>query len=124
MNKSDYRASFYPPAKDYEETETSLENLMRSVYGDVDAEEMADLKAQREERFRVRREKATKDSRTLLRRVNRPVCRRDMITCMDLAIMERVSAYEKNPGTGTAALLVATIICKNMLMDGPLHEGA
>ena len=118
-----YRSPFYPPSKDYEESEAGIERLMKAVYGDIDPEEMADLKAQRLERIRVRREKATKDAQKMLRQVNRPVCRRDMLTAMDTAIMARVSAFEKKSDMANAALLLATIICKNILTDGPLHEG-
>lgn len=118
-----YRSPFYPPSKDYEESEAGIERLMKAVYGDIDPEEMADLKAQRLERIRVRREKATKDAQKMLRQVNRPVCRRDMLTAMDTAIMACVSAFEKKSDMANAALLLATIICKNILTDGPLHEG-
>ena len=118
-----YRSPFYPPSRDYEESEAGIERLMKAVYGDIDPEEMADLKAQRLERIRVRREKATKDAQKMLRQVNRPVCRRDMLTAMDTAIMARVSAFEKKSDIANAALLLATIICKNILTDGPLHEG-
>jgi hypothetical protein len=118
-----YRSPFYPPSRDYEESEAGIERLMKAVYGDIDPEEMADLKAQRLERIRVRQEKATKDAQKMLRQVNRPVCRRDMLTAMDTAIMARVSAFEKKSDMANAALLLATIICKNILTDGPLHEG-
>ena len=118
-----YRSPFYPPSKDYEESEAGIERLMKAVYGNIDPEEMADLKAQRLERIRVRREKATQDAQKMLWQVNRPVCRRDMLTAMDAAIMARVSAFEKKSDMANAALLLATIICKNILTDGPLHEG-
>ena len=116
-----YRNPFYPPAKDYEESEASIEKLMKAIYGDVDAEEMADLKAQRLERMRIRREKATQKAQKMLRDVSRPICRRDMLAAMDTAIMTRVSAFEKHTDIRNAALLLATIVCKNLLTDGPLH---
>ena len=116
-----YRSLFYPPAKDYEESEASIEKLMKAVYGDLDPEEMADLKAQRLERIRARRDKATKEAQAMLRKAGRPVCRRDMLTAMDTAIMTRVSSFEKSTDMKNAALLLATIICKNLLTDGPLH---
>lgn len=119
-----YRSPFYPPSKDYEESEAGIERLMKAVYGDLDPEEMADLKAQRLERMRTRREKAAKEAQTMLRKVGRPVCRRDMLTAMDTAIMARVAAFEKKADMPTAAMLLATIICKNILTDGPLHEEA
>ena len=118
-----YRSPFYPPSKDYEESEAGIERLMKAIYGDLDPEEMADLKAQRLARMRARRDKATKDAQAMLRKVGRPVCRRDMLTAMDTAIMTRVAAYEKTSDIRNASLLLATIICKNILTDGPLHEG-
>ena len=118
-----YRSPFYPPSKDYEESEAGIERLMKAVYGDLDSEEMADLKEQRLARMRARRDKATKDAQVMLRKVGRPVCRRDMLTAMDTAIMARVAAYEKTSDIRNASLLLATIICKNILTDGPLHEG-
>lgn len=124
MEQIGYRSPFYPPSKDYEESEAGIERLMKAVYGDLDPEEMADLKAQRLERIRTRREKATKEAQAMLRKVGRPVCRRDMLTAMDTAIMARVMAFEKKADMGNAALLLATIICKNILTDGPLHEEA
>ena len=119
-----YRSPFYPPAKDYEESEASIERLMKAVYGDIDPEEMADLKAQRLERLRQRRDKATKEAQKMLRQAGRPVCRRDMLTAMDSAIMTRVASFEKKADMANAALLLATVICKNILTDGPLHEEA
>ena len=124
MEQIGYRSPFYPPSKDYEESEAGIERLMKAVYGDLDPEELADLKAQRLERIRTRREKATKEAQVMLRKVGRPVCRRDMLTAMDTAIMARVMAFEKKADMGNAALLLATIICKNILTDGPLHEEA
>ena len=118
-----YRSPFYPPSKDYEESAAGIERLMTAVYGDLDPEEMADLKEQRLARMRARRDKATKDAQAMLRKVGRPVCRRDMLTAMDTAIMTRVAAYEKTSDIRNASLLLATIICKNILTDGPLHEG-
>lgn len=123
MNREEYRASFYPPARDYQETEKGMERLMRSVYGDLSPEDMADMKTQRLERIRVRREKATGEAKKMLRQVNRPVCRRDMMAAMETAIMNRVAAFEKTADIRNAAMLLATVICKNILMDGPLHEG-
>ncbi len=68
-------------------------------------------------------EKATKEAQAMLRKAGRPVCRRDMLTAMDSAIMTRVASFEKKADMANAALLLATIICKNILTDGPLHEG-
>ena len=119
-----YRSPFYPPSKDYEESEAGIERLMTAIYGDLDPEEMADLKEQRLARMRARREKATKEAQAMLRKAGRPVCRRDMLTAMDSAIMTRVASFEKKADMANAALLLATVICKNILTDGPLHEEA
>ena len=119
-----YRSPFYPPSKDYEESEAGIERLMKAIYGDLDPEEMADLKEQRLARMRARREKVTKEAQAMLRKAGRPVCRRDMLTAMDSAIMTRVASFEKKADMANAALLLATVICKNILTDGPLHEEA
>ena len=124
MEQVGYRNPFYPPSKDYEESEAGIERLMKAVYGDLDPEEMADLKAQRMERIHARRDKATKEAQAMLRKAGRPVCRRDMLTAMDTAIMARVAAFEKKSDMPNASLLLATVICKNILTDGPLHEEA
>ncbi len=122
MKQTGYCNPMYPPKKDYEETEANIEKMMRAVYGDLDPEEMADLKAQRAERIRARLDRGKKDAQKMLRDVGRPVCRRDMLAAMQTAIIDRVSAFARNPEIRTATLLLATIICKNILTDGPLHE--
>ena len=104
-----------------EEYEASIEKLMKAVCGDLDPEETADLKARRIERFKARRERAVKSAQKMLRQVNRPVGRRDMLSAMDTAVMNRVSAYEQQTDMRNASLLLATVICKNLLTDGPLH---
>ena len=123
MSREENRDSFYPPARDYQESEKGIDQLIRSVYGDLSPEDMADVKAQRMQRIRLRREKATKEAQKILREVNRPVCRRDMMAAMDMSIMNQVRAFEKTKDIRNAALLVAIVVCKNILTDGPLYEG-
>ncbi len=67
-------------------------------------------------------ETGLKKAKAMLRQANRPVCRRDMIVAMDMAIMRQVKNFETMETPPEAAELVALVICKNMLMDGPLHE--
>ena len=107
---------------DYEETGAGIEGLMKSLCGGLDPEEMADLKQQRLARMRARREKAAKEAQALLRKANRPVRRRDMLNAMDTAIMTQVDSFEEKANTTNALLLLATVICRNILTDGPLHE--
>ncbi len=107
----------------YEETEANIERIMRELFGELDPEEMADLRAQHAERIRARTEKAKKDAQKMLRDAGRPVCRRDMLRAMQAAILERVNIFERNPEIKNAAALLAIIICRNILTDGPLHEG-
>ena len=148
-----YRSPFYPPSKDYEESEAGIERLMKAIYGDLDPEEMADLKEQRlvlgKELIRAASDhgmsvkpcaegdelapfgadcggcmRISDYEKAMLRKAGRPVCRRDMLTAMDSAIMTRVASFEKKADMANAALLLATVICKNILTDGPLHEEA
>ena len=122
MEQIGYRNPMYSPDRDDEETEANIEKMMRAVYGDLDPEEMADLKAQRAERMRARLNRGKKAAQKMLRDVGRPVCRRDMLLAMRLAIMDRFNTFEKKPDVKNAAMLLATIICRNILTDGPLHE--
>lgn len=102
--------------------ETDMEQLLKSLLGNIDSEEMADLVARSYERRIVRKDTALKNAQAILRKAQRPVRRQDMLIAMELAIMDRVCIFEKNADIGNSILLFATIICKNMLTDGPLHE--
>lgn len=53
---------------------------------------------------------------------NRPIRHRDLLDSMEIAVLTRVDAFDRNPNSETALMLAATIVCKNILMDGPLHE--
>ncbi|MBQ6507684.1 MAG: hypothetical protein IJI08_10245 [Clostridia bacterium] len=114
----------YPINKILEEEDAATERLYNAIFGDMDEEELKDYQARRNERFRQQRENALKKARALLRQMNRPVCRRDMLMAMEMAIMHQVKSFETMQTPPEAAELVALVICKNMLMDGPLHEGA
>ena len=48
MSREENRDSFYPPVRDYQESEKGIDQLIRSVYGDLSPEDMADVKAQPE----------------------------------------------------------------------------
>ena len=119
MEMMGYRNPLY---EGYEEPEETLEKMMRAIYGDLDREEMEDLKARREERMRIEREKMARIAQGLLRKAGRPVRRADMLTAMDLAISQRVRIFQTKQDIRNAIMLLATIICKNILTDGPLHE--
>ncbi len=122
MEQIGYRNPMYSPDQDDEETEANIEKMMRAVYGDLDPEEMADLKAQRAERMRARLNRGKKAAQKMLRDMGRPVSRRDMLLAMRMAIIDRFNTFEKKPDVKNATMLLATIICRNILTDGPLHE--
>jgi hypothetical protein len=44
-----------------------------------------------------------------------------MLMAMEMAIMRQVKNFETMETPPEAAELVALVICKNLLMDGPLH---
>ena len=111
----------YPIGKIIEEETAANGRLLKTIFGDMDQEEYEDYQAQRAERFRQKRETALKKARALLRQMNRPVCRHDMLMAMEMAIMRQVKNFETMETPPEAAELVALVICKNLLMDGPLH---
>ena len=102
--------------------EKKIENFYRTLYGDLTRDEIRSLRNEHSEKNRIRLEKGKKAAMATLRQVNRPVRRDDMLATMDVSIMSRLSAYEATPAPDTALMLIATIICKNILIDGPLHE--
>ena len=112
----------YPVNRMLDEEEASSERLLKALLGDMDQEEYEDYMSRSAERRRKQMETGLKKAKAMLRQVNRPVCRRDMIVAMDMAIMRQVKNFETMETPPEAAELVALVICKNMLMDGPLHE--
>ena len=112
----------YPVNRMLEDEDASSERLLKSLLGDMDQEEYEDYMTRSAERRRKQMETGLKKAKAMLRQVNRPVCRRDMIVAMDMAIMRQVKNFETMETPPEAAELVALVICKNMLMDGPLHE--
>ena len=114
----------YPVEKMLEEEDASNERLLKAIFGDMDQEEYEDYRARSAERWQKRKDEGLKKARALLRQMNRPVCRRDMLMAMDMSIMRQVENFRRMETPPEAAALVALVICKNMLMDGPLHEGA
>ena len=105
-------------------SETDMEYLLKSLLGNIDPEEGADLIARNYEKRIARKGITLKAAQNILRHAQRLVGRRDMLTAMEIAIMDRVCAFEEKADLVNSILLFGTVICKNMLMDGPLHEGA
>ena len=122
MNMKPYCVG-YPVNRMLEDEDAANERLLKAILGDMDQEEYEDYMARSAERSRKQRDAALKKARAMLRQMNRPVCRRDMIMAMDMAIMRQVKNFETMETPPEAAELVALVICKNMLMDRPLHEG-
>ena len=112
----------YPVNRMLDEEDASSERLLKALLGDMDQEEYEDYISRSAERRRKQMENGLKKAKAMLRQVNRPVCRRDMIVAMDMAIMRQVKNFETMETPPEAAELVALVICKNMLLDGPLHE--
>ena len=123
MEMIGYQNPFYPAEPGSGDSEIGMELFLKSVGFGLDDEEMNDLKEQKKERDRLRRERASKHAQRMLKRANHPVNREDMLNAMDTAIMQRVNAFEQNSGIRNATMLLATIICRNILTDGPLYEG-
>ena len=101
---------------------SDYENTARAFLGELDEEEEADIAARREKKQLERREAAVRSAQALLRQANRPVKRRDMLNAMEDAIRGWVAAFEKHAEIRTAVMLLAMVICKNILADGPSKE--
>jgi len=117
-----YQNPLCPEGIDYEDETVEIEKRIKAICGELDPEEAADLRAQRKEIVHDRKKRATDSAQALLRKYNRPVKRKDLLGAMDTAIMERVWYFEKKPDISNAMRLLATVICKNILADGPLYE--
>lgn len=101
---------------------SDYETTARAFLGELDEEEAADIAARREKKQLERREAAVRSAQALLRQANRPVKRRDMLNAMEDAIRGWVAAFEKHAEIRTAVMLLAMVICKNILADGPLKD--
>ncbi len=101
---------------------SDYETTARAFLGELDEEEEADIAARREKKQLERREAAVRSAQALLRQANRPVKRRDMLNAMEDAIRGWVAAFEKHAEIRTAVMLLAMVICKNILADGPLKD--
>ena len=101
---------------------SDYETTARAFLGELDEEEEADIAARREKKQLERREATVRSAQALLRQANRPVKRRDMLNAMEDAIRGWVAAFEKHAEIRTAVMLLAMVICKNILADGPLKD--
>ena len=101
---------------------SEYENTARAFLGELDEEEEADIAVRREKKQLDRRKAAVRSAQALLRQANRPVNRNDMLAAMEDTIMGWVAAFERNAEIPTAVMLLAMVICKNILLDGALKE--
>ena len=99
-----------------------MERFLNAVLGGMDQDEYEDMIARNAERRKAQKDAALKSARAILRQANRPVRRRDMLSAMEDAVMRHVSNFERMSTVPQAVSLIATVICLNMLKDGPLHE--
>lgn len=116
--------SFDPSVDNNRDPDMMINDFFQKMYGGLTPKEIATLRAENNERNRKQLEKSKKEAMAMLRKMNRPVHRDDMLRTMEFSIVHRLTAYEERPAVDTAVMLLATIICKNLLLDGPLHEEA
>ena len=112
----------YPSGRMAEQENAGMERFLNAVLGGMDQDEYEDMIARNAERRKAQKDAALKSARTMLRQANRPVRRRDMLSAMEDAVMRQVSNFERMSTVPQAVSLIATVICLNMLKDGPLHE--
>ena len=122
MENIGYQSPFAADAHGYEEPEETMEKMMRALYGGLDSEEMEDLKARREQRKREERDHAVRAAQAILRKAGRTVGRKQMLSAMNIAISVWVHAFVQKADVYNASMLLATVFCKNILADGPLHD--
>ena len=107
-----------------DEEDAANAQYLKSVFGDMDEEEYEDYRARCAERWQKRKDEGLKKAKAMLRQMDRPVCRRDMLTAMETAVMRQIKRFETMETPPEAVALIALVICRNILADGPLHEGA
>ena len=112
----------YPSGRMAEQENAGMERFLNAVLGGMDQDEYEDMIARNAERRKAQKDTAMKSARAMLRQANRPVRRRDMLAAMEDAVMRQVSNFERMSTVPQAVSLIATVICLNMLKDGPLHE--
>ena len=112
----------YSSGRMAEQENAGMERFLNAVLGGMDQDEYEDMIARNAERRKAQKDAALKSARAMLRQANRPVRRRDMLSAMEDAVMRQVSNFEHMSTVPQAVSLIATVICLNMLKDGPLHE--
>ncbi len=112
----------YPISNMIAEEDAETERILKSLLGDMDQEEYEDYMARTTQRKLAQKDAALKSAQAMLRQAQRPVCRRDMLRAMEMAVMRQVSNFDRMSTLPEAVSLVATVICLNLLKDGPLHE--
>ena len=112
----------YPSGRMAEQENAGMERFLNAVLGGMDQDEYEDMIARNAERRKAQKDAALKSARAILRQANRPGRRRDMLSAMEDAVMRHVSNFERMSTVPQAVSLIATVICLNMLKDGPLHE--
>ena len=122
MANREYHGPFEADQHGYEDPEETMEKMMRALYGGLDSEEMEDLKARREQRKREERDHAVRAAQAILRKAGCTVGRKEMLSAMNIAISVWVHAFVHKADVNNASMLLATVFCKNILADGPLHD--
>ena len=100
-----------------------MERLVRMFLGQMDREERKDLIAQKVRKRRELTESALRTAQDMLREEQRPVGRTDLLSAMEDAIFHQAGNFDRMRTLPYAVVLVATVICRNILRDGPLYEG-
>ena len=122
MSDNTFCINFDPTEDNYRDPDNMINDFFRKMYGDLAQNDIRRLKEDYSNRNNARLENAKKKAMAILRNTKRPVRRGDMLYTMEVSLINRMTAFEGRPAPDTALMLVATIICRNLLLDGPLHE--
>ena len=113
---------YYAPILDYQRAEKLLERRLIALFGHLEPEEMAAAKEQRIRGLDALQEIHIAEARAKLQDVGRPLCRRDLLEAMDAAVLARVRAYKGARNMMNASLLLAAVLCREILTEAAMPE--
>lgn len=121
MGRNDFYAPLGEPGTLFSD-EGIFTRMVIEKFGHFDKYAFVHLDEMATREWLERRKLAKEEAMELLRNENRPIRHQDLLDCMEIAVLTRADAFQSHPDRERALMLAATIVCKNILMDGPLHK--
>ena len=107
MGRNDFYAPLGEPGTLFSD-EGIFTRMVIEKFGHFDKYAFAHLEEMATREWLERRKLAKEEAMELLRN--------------EIAVLTRADAFQSHPDRERALMLAATIVCKNILMDGPLHK--